>query len=325
MKANTREGFTLVELLVVIVIIAILMSLLLPAVQAARESGRLAQCKNNLHQLGIAYKNAKTRRSASVHGVSWVGTLKPFLENKSQMFICPNDGEPGSERVGYGGLFVRVFHDNGNTVDMPLSPGHARCRYWDGIQPGPDATAGYGLEFEDRNDTDFNDLRALVETGGTGGDDWMRVTSIQHGTRSSTIFVLYDENENELVNPFHPRAQWIGEAKGTQTSYGINNLAASFGAGDSHKLLLIEWQDPVAEVAGPDAPERVHWKSVMEGGANELTGSVSEGAARHMGSLNVLFLDGHVASTRPPAIDPRDAKIHDELWRPRREPRLSSE
>jgi len=152
-KPNLR-GFTLVELLVVIAIIGILIALLLPAVQAAREAARRTQCCNNLAQLGLALLNYDAAHETLPPGVvnpegpirsvpqgyhmSWLVQLLPFIEEQVTFrYVDFSVGVYDKKNDPVGKTEI-------NTFACPSDPG----RRWGGGRwappSDPDAASGEG-------------------------------------------------------------------------------------------------------------------------------------------------------------------------------------
>jgi prepilin-type N-terminal cleavage/methylation domain-containing protein/prepilin-type processing-associated H-X9-DG protein len=158
--AQCRRGFTLIELLVVIAIICVLVALILPAVQAAREAARRAQCTNNLKQIGLALHNYEQIHGGFPPGYSsnwdrvflretgpgwgWASMILPQLEQTPiydqidfsrqiqhptqatirttliATYLCPSDNMPASWIASDG--FIKI--SNGSILELvfPLCP-----------------------------------------------------------------------------------------------------------------------------------------------------------------------------------------------------------
>lgn len=148
------HGFTLVELLVVITIIAILIALLLPAVQGVREAARQTQCRNNLKQMGLACQGHVARTDALPPGfrfiscagstydqngteATWLVYLLPFLEQQNLWDMI--DWTRGF------GFCAQIVHPNKNVVSSRLAvdqcPSNSVVEGWPPMDPYRDVYA----------------------------------------------------------------------------------------------------------------------------------------------------------------------------------------
>jgi prepilin-type N-terminal cleavage/methylation domain-containing protein/prepilin-type processing-associated H-X9-DG protein len=274
-----RHAFTLIELLVVIAIIAILIGLLLPAVQKVREAAARTQCTNNLKQIGLAMHNYHNTnqsfpsgyqatvaysggRTDTTPGWGWAAFILPYLEQNAlyqqlnlgspvqnssaittmvKVYLCPSDLTP-SAAFSVPDAFT-------NPIVQAAPSSYAACI--GGDESDTDAETGFGIFYRNSQ---------------------TRITDITDGT-SDTILV--GERAWGNVNGI-----WAGAINNGVCLRGQQNPCPGSGAGSY------------------PAPTLVQAHSHLNNTTTDSDGGLDDFSSRHIGGSNFVFADGSVRFLR---------------------------
>lgn len=291
-----RRAFTLVELLVVIAIIGILIALLLPAVQSAREAARRMQCVNNLKQMGVAIHMYHDQNKSFPPGnitegpccstrsfTTWTIAILPFLELTSlydqyhqdkfneapenklvretylSIYACPSEDETDILAVPESGPAFEM--------DIPYRRGSYR-----GVSGRSLGHPGWWDTHEALADANLpREWRGVFHTVGTGGLTTERVSDVVDGL-SNTNFV------GEMASLTHPRRRsfWA-------YSYAFYNLSTVV---PESRAFLVDY-DRCSELGDSNVCKR-GWGSFHQGGLNFLVGDGSVDFVRPVDDLFIF-------------------------------------
>ena len=303
MRNRSQRGFTLVELLVVIAIIGVLIALLLPAVQQAREAARRMQCSNHLKQLGLALHNYHDTHNAlparkTIKRLSGYIALLPFIE-QGAMYDRIAAGDPSNGIPPFGPDALNTWSGYDGFPEMlrcPSDPGGSLAG-----QTNPERLVNYAFnKGDDMTQTnDGSTSSAPISTISRGPFSYMRWVKFAAITDGLSNTLAMSERLRTSYDNFTTTERSTDHRRGMVSLSGLRSNPASALTISDGKY-FISGQSVNSRFGSVATRGHVHFvgfNTVLAPNApNARDGEygVFSPSSEHPGGVNAVFADGSV-------------------------------